>query len=210
MLKTNTVLVLAPHTDDGEFGCGGTIAKLIKNGSRVICVSFSAAETSVLPEFPRDILRTESRKAAMSLGVKKADCIVLDFEVRTMPENRQLILDKMIKLRKLYEPDSVFLPSTNDTHQDHLVIANEGFRAFKSSNMFAYEVPWNNLNFTTSCFVELDKETLQAKVNSLKMYKSQQHRPYANQKFIESLAMVRGVQINKEYAECFEVIRGIL
>ena len=29
------VLILAPHTDDGEFGCGGTIAKHIENGDSV-------------------------------------------------------------------------------------------------------------------------------------------------------------------------------
>lgn len=210
MLEPKVVLVLAPHTDDGEFGCGGTISKLIKNGSRVISVAFSAAETSVLPEFPRDILRIESKKAALSLGIKENDCLILDYEVRTMPENRQLILDSMIEIRKEYNPDLVFLPSNNDTHQDHLTIANEGFRAFKNSNMLAYEVPWNNLNFTTSCFVELDEEMIEAKVKALSMYESQKHRAYANKKFIESLAIVRGTQINKSYAECFEAVRVIL
>ncbi len=27
------VLVLAPHTDDGEFGCGGSIARFLMEGS---------------------------------------------------------------------------------------------------------------------------------------------------------------------------------
>ena len=35
------VLVLAPHTDDGELGCGGTIARFVEEGrinvSRVAC-----------------------------------------------------------------------------------------------------------------------------------------------------------------------------
>lgn len=39
-----TVLVLAPHTDDGEFGCGGSIAKFVRQGARVVYVAFSAAE----------------------------------------------------------------------------------------------------------------------------------------------------------------------
>ncbi len=29
------VLVLAPHTDDGEFGAGGTIARLVEGGAEV-------------------------------------------------------------------------------------------------------------------------------------------------------------------------------
>ena len=28
-------LVLAPHTDDGELGCGGTVARLLEEGSEV-------------------------------------------------------------------------------------------------------------------------------------------------------------------------------
>jgi LmbE family N-acetylglucosaminyl deacetylase len=33
-----TVLVLSPHTDDGEFGCGGTIAKMVEQGKKsVLC-----------------------------------------------------------------------------------------------------------------------------------------------------------------------------
>ena len=42
------ILILAPHTDDGEFGCGGTIAKLIEAGAEVHYAAFSACEQSVL------------------------------------------------------------------------------------------------------------------------------------------------------------------
>ena len=65
------VLVLAPHTDDGEFGCGGTIARLIKEGVEVHYVAFSACEQSVLPQFPSDILITELGEATNVLGIKK-------------------------------------------------------------------------------------------------------------------------------------------
>ena len=47
---SKTVLVLAPHTDDGEFGCGGSIAHFVKTGYRVVYVAFSAAEQSVITE----------------------------------------------------------------------------------------------------------------------------------------------------------------
>ena len=45
-------LVLAPHTDDGEFGCGGTMARLVEAGSDVRYVAFSIATRS-LPEGSR-------------------------------------------------------------------------------------------------------------------------------------------------------------
>jgi LmbE family N-acetylglucosaminyl deacetylase len=204
------VLILAPHTDDGEFGCGGTIARYIEEGIRVIYVAFSAAEQSVLPHLPRDMLRTEVRQATAQLGIADEDCLVLDFEVRRFPEQRQKILDKMLELEKKYKPDMVFLPSTNDTHQDHQTIAQEGFRAFKRTTMLGYEVPWNNLEFRTSCFIDISRKHLKIKTQALSMYQSQKHRNYAHEEFIRSLALTRGVQIGKQYAEAFEVVRWVI
>ena len=204
------ILILAPHTDDGEFGCGGTIARYIEEGMRVIYVAFSAAEQSVLPHLPRDILRTEVRKATTKLGISGEDCLVLDFEVRRFPEQRQRILDEMLELERKYKPEIVFLPSTNDTHQDHQTIAQEGFRAFKRTTMLGYEVPWNNLEFKTSCFVDISEKHLEIKKQALSMYQSQKYRNYANEEFIRSLALIRGVQIGKQYAEAFEVVRWVI
>ena len=68
------ILVLAPHTVDGEFGCGGTIGKLINQGDRVVYIVFSAAEQSELPRLPhlpRDILRKDVLFATSSLEIKK-------------------------------------------------------------------------------------------------------------------------------------------
>jgi N-acetylglucosamine malate deacetylase 1 len=204
------ILVLAPHTDDGEFGCGGTIAKFVKQGARVMYVAFSAAEQSVPDGMPRDILRTEVKKATQTLGLSSDDCVVLNFEVRRFPEQRQQILDAMIKINREFSPEAVFLPSVNDTHQDHNVVAQEGFRAYKRTTMLGYEVPWNNLEFRTSCFVELDEEALQAKIRALDCYDSQKHRNYANEEFVRSLAVMRGVQIGKRYAEAFDVFRWVM
>lgn len=202
-------MILAPHTDDGEFGCGGTIAKLINQGYHAVYVAFSAAEQSVLPQFPKDILRHEVKEAIKCLGIEEEDCLVLNFSVRCFPEQRQQILDEMIKLGKEYQPEMVFLPSPHDTHQDHLVIAQEGFRAFKKTTMLGYEVPWNNLEFKTSCFYVLNESELSDKIAALQCYKSQQHRSYATEEFVRSLAITRGTQIGQRYAEVFEIIRMI-
>jgi LmbE family N-acetylglucosaminyl deacetylase len=200
-------LVLAPHTDDGEFGCGGTIAKLTGEGHRVLYAAFSAAEQSVLPQYPPDILRHEVKDATKALGIYREDCLVLDFHVRNFPAQRQDILEEMVRLNKEYAPEMVFMPSLYDTHQDHAVIAGEGFRAFKKTTLFGYEVPWNNLVFKTSSFFALTERELQTKGNALKCYLSQQHRDYATEEFVRGLAVMRGTQVGQRYAEAFEVIR---
>jgi N-acetylglucosamine malate deacetylase 1 len=203
------VLVLAPHTDDGEFGCGATIAWLISQGAEVYYAAFSACEQSVLPQFPSDILVTEVKEATQVLGIKPENLILYKYDVRTFSYNRQLILDDILILKRDIDPDLVFIPSLQDIHQDHATIALEAVRAFKFTSILSYELPWNNFNFATTYFVKLEEEFINVKVEALKKYKSQAHRTYANEEFIRSLARIRGVQINTRYAEVFEVIRLI-
>lgn len=206
-VKFKKVLVLAPHTDDGELGCGGTISKLIENGSEVYYAAFSACQQSVLPQFASDILITEVKAATKTLGIKPGNLLLFDYEVRTFNYHRQAILDDILKLKKQIDPDLVFMPSVNDIHQDHFTVANEGVRAFKWSTILCYELPWNNFNFNTSCFFSLEDSHVQKKMDALSEYKSQMHRPYANAEFIRGLAKTRGVQSGNNYAETFEIIR---
>ena len=203
------ILVLAPHTDDGEFGCGGTINKLVEEGNEVYYVAFSACEQSVLSKYPSDILITEVKAATKVLGIKPENLILLKYRVRTFNYKRQEILDDIIKIREKIKPDLVFIPSLNDLHQDHKTIADEALRAFKFTSIFSYEMPWNNISFNTTCFYKLSSKNIQIKIDALKKYESQAHRPYANSEFIKSLATVRGVQVNTTFAETFEVLRLI-
>ena len=73
-----------------------------------------------------------------------------------------------------------------------------------------YELIWNNLTFNTQCFVKLDEEHLQTKIQALREYKSQGRRDYLSDDFIRSLARARGVQVGSKYAEAFEVVRLFL
>lgn len=204
------ILVLAPHTDDGELGAGGFISLLVEQGAEVHYAAFSSAEESVPDGYPRDILKIEVINATSRLGIKPDNVYVYGYVVRKLNYHRQDILDDLIALRKRVEFDLILMPSLSDIHQDHRVIAEEGLRAFKNNTIFGYELIWNNLTFNTTAFIHLSERHVEAKILSLGEYKSQGCRSYMSRKFIESLAVTRGVQIGAEYAECFEVIRLIL
>ncbi len=210
-IKQNSkILILAPHTDDGELGCGGSISKFITEGHEIFYVAFSICTRSLPPEMDPQTLAIEVSKATSILGIKKENLILFDFDVRKFKEFRQDILEEMIKLKNSINPDIVFVPSPTDIHQDHQVISEEGLRAFKTSSVLGYEMPWNNVTFNTRSFVRLDKNQLEKKIQSLNEYKSQSNRTYLSSEFILSLALVRGVQIGHKYAEAFEVIRWII
>jgi len=211
MLKNkNKILILAPHTDDGELGCGGTIAKLIEEGKEVYYAAFSTAEESLDSKLPKNILEIEVKRATKKLGIKKKNLFIFKNEVRKLNYVRQDILEELILLKKKINPDIIFMPTINDIHQDHHTIANEGLRAFKYRTILGYELIWNNISFNTTAFVTLNENHIQLKSNALREYKSQKNRAYMSQEFIFSLARTRGVQIGKKYAESFEVIRWVI
>jgi len=206
----SNVLVLAPHTDDGEFGCGGTMARLIESGVTVTYAAFSTAAKSVPEGFPKDVLQHEVRAATSLLGIDEAHLKVYDFEVRTFPQMRQEILEEMIVLQQELKPDCVMMPALIDLHQDHKTIAEEGLRAFKRTTVLAYEIPWNNLNFSHQAYVALEQRHVDKKVRALACYESQGHRNYTNEDYIRNVALTRGIDVGLDFAEVFEVYRWIL
>ncbi len=210
MREPQRVLVLAPHTDDGEFGCGATIAKLVATGSEVYYVAFSSASKSVPKGLPANILVTEVNQATKVLGIKPDHLIIYDFEVRDLPAHRQEVLDKMIQLKKELMPKLVFMPLPDDLHQDHRTVALEGLRAFKMTSVLGYELPWNNMTFNTQGFSIVSDDHLKTKIQALQCYESQKFRYYANSEFVRSLAITRGTQIGARYAEAFEVLRWVI
>lgn len=200
---------LGAHTDD-EFGCSGSIARLIEQGCDVHYAAFSSCEESVPEGFPRDALAHECRNAATKLGIAAERWRLYSFRVRHFPEHRQAILEELVRLRSECEPDLVLLPASSDIHQDHQVICQEGLRAFKHATVLGYELPMNTISFNHVCFVRLEERHLESKVGSLACYESQRFRSYTEPEFIRGLARVRGVQAGVELAEAFEVMRWVL
>ncbi|MDF1694592.1 MAG: PIG-L family deacetylase [Saprospiraceae bacterium] len=199
---------MAPHIDDAEFGCGGTISRLIEHGSRIHYLAFSDCKESIPEHLPSDILRTELEASVQSLKISSYD--VLDFPVRHFDRHRQSILQKMVDVRQALNPDLVFTPSRSDIHQDHQVITNESLRAFKHCTILGYELPWNCLSLSSDTIITLSEEHLKNKIEAIQCYDSQAHRIYHNAEYIKALAMTRGLRINKAYAEPFEMIRLII
>jgi len=205
-------MVLAPHTDDGELGCGGTIAKLSGEGKEVFYAAFCLYSKALPKAFSSNTLELECRKATAVLGIPPSRLILSNsnYEVRELPQVRQQILEELLKLNKEIQPEMVLLPAASDIHQDHQVIHQEGMRAFKNTTFAGYELPWNNYSIRTNFFVRISETDLAKKIESLKAYESQADKNYMSPDFIRSLAKVRGVQANSLYAEAFEIYKWMV
>jgi N-acetylglucosamine malate deacetylase 1 len=209
MFDPRKILVLAPHTDDGELGCGGTIARFCAEKREVHYAAFSLCKKSLAAGMPEDTLERECKAAVRHLGMDAGKLMFYDFEVRDFSQKRQEILEELVSLNKYIRPDLVFIPASSDIHQDHQVIHTEAQRAFKTSSVFGYELPWNHNRFESALFIKLSPEFIEKKVKAIQTYASQSHRNYMQEEFVRSLGKVRGVQCNAEYAEAYEVYRMI-
>jgi len=208
-INKEKALFLSPHTDDVELGCGGTIARLLDEGTDIYVAVFSTAEASLPKDLPKDTLKIEFLAAMTSFGIPKSNLIIYDYPVRRLSYYRQDILENIVSLHQEIQPDIIFLPSIQDKHQDHQVLHGEGVRAFRDCSIFAYELPWNHTVFSTQAFVTLQYKHIEKKWEALQKYQSQMalNRRYFSREFIESLARVRGVQVNADWAESFEIVK---
>jgi LmbE family N-acetylglucosaminyl deacetylase len=204
------ILVLAPHIDDGELGCGGAVARFIAEGREVFQAAFSPAVKSLPEGFPPDALINEWKSAAAVLGIPNQNLVRYDFPVREFPARRQEILEVLVELRRELKPDLVLLPAPEDVHQDHHTITAEGIRAFKQVSIIGYELPWNNLHLHNSSFITLEEEHVRRKAEAMACYHSQAHRFYCREEFITSLARARGAQIGVAWAELFSTVRLVI
>lgn len=207
------LLVVSPHTDDGELGCGASIVKYLEQDKEVYYLALTACENTIPEGFPRDALKKECYEATGILGIPGANVTIENFENKHFPRQRDDIFETLETVRADISPDLVFIPTLADTHQDHHTVAREALRAFRRKNtIVAYEEPWNIITMTTTAFSPVERRHLDLKLKALDCYVSQsfQRRGYFDAGYIESLAKTRGVQINCKYAEAFEIVRLIM
>jgi LmbE family N-acetylglucosaminyl deacetylase len=209
LISPRRVLVLAPHTDDAELGCGATMVRWIDEGAEVFTAVFSSAEASLPAGSAPGRLRRECALALDQIGVPAENRFLFDYPVREFGYRRQDVLEDMVRLSREVGPDVVLTPAGADLHQDHAVIHQESLRAFRHGTLMGYELPWNHITFSTHAFVVLTEDHLLRKWKALAQYASQLElgRPYFRYEAVEAMARVRGMQVRSEYAEAYEMIR---
>lgn len=204
----SNILFLSPHPDDIELGCGATIAKLIQDKHKVYVAIFSDCTKSIVSDakIHNPILK-ENINSLSYLGIENNNIYYYNYEVREFSSFRQNILEDLVLLKKNINPDVIFIPCTNDKHQDHQVISNEAIRCFKNiSTIYGYQLLWNLSIVYTNCIFELDEDLINKKINALKYYESQKMKSYFNEEYIKSMAKIFGLNTKHGFAESFEII----
>jgi LmbE family N-acetylglucosaminyl deacetylase len=123
------VLIIVAHPDDAEAGAGGTVAKLVTQGSEVSFVIVTNGHTGSSDRtMTRDrlasIREAEQREAARTLGVSHVE--FLGYNDAEVEDTHSLRLDITRQIRK-WRPDLVITQSPHRTdnlfasHRDHRI-----------------------------------------------------------------------------------------
>lgn len=110
-------MCIGAHPDDVEMGMGGTVAKLVREGARVVVVDLTDGEPT--PQGTPERRAQESARAAEVLGVER----------RTLSQPNRYLFDtvqariELAQVIREFRPKTLFIPYAEDAHPDHIAAA---------------------------------------------------------------------------------------
>jgi len=200
------LLAIGAHPDDIEFGCAGTLAKYSKKGNDVHLLVVADGGMGGDPK----ARKKEQEISAEIMGAKellwggyKDTLIVFD----------KPLIDLLEGFLRNVNPSLVLVNYPEDTHQDHVRLANAAVSATRyTPKVIFYETP-TSIGFNPLIFADIE-ETLEKKVKCLEAHASQFHKTHIPGSNIVDIAIAtarfRGTQARVTLAEGFAPLRYFL
>jgi LmbE family N-acetylglucosaminyl deacetylase len=219
------ILVVVAHPDDEVLGCGGTIARLVKEGYEAFTLILGEGVTS--RGEGRDQRRQEKELAALKkqmaaankvLGVKRV--FSYGFPDNLFDSLPLLDIVKGVeKAVKAVKPALIFTHHQNDLNVDHRITFQAVLTACRPlqgspvkqicafETLSSTEWSWPN-DFRPNYYINIT-DVLSEKVKAMNCYRSET-RPWPHPRSgqaIKALAAKRGSEAGMKNAEAFEIIR---
>jgi len=195
------ILCLGAHCDDIEIGCGGTILQLVH--------AYPELEVDWVVFSSNPARKREAAKAARLFlnGCATSRVRILGFRDSYFPSERKKIKDTVQKIKEQTSPDVIFTHFRHDLHQDHRIINELTWNAFRAHLILEYEIPKYDGDLgSPNLFVSLDESTCRAKVkNILDAFSSQSAKAWFTEDTFRALLRIRGIESGgtKKFAEAF-------
>lgn len=206
------VVVLCAHPDDEVLGCGGWIAKLVRD-EHPVSVIFTTDGVRHPPA--RIDNRPDAFEALGVLGVDRDDVRFLGLPM--MRSDGQVLRDYTPELEPLVkDADLLIVPSKDDLNVDHVFAYNLGLiccRPIKRQvKIVSMEIlsssEWGDTPFQPNLYVDISA-TLELKIAALSRY-TNEAMEYPHPRSPEGLrikAQQRGLEVGYRYAEAFKIVR---
>ncbi len=207
-VRFERALFAGAHLDDVEFGCGASVAGWAESGCDIRFLTLTQKNRNAAGEVQlvRDV--EEPMQAARVLGVPDECVWIEDLDGQILQYQAQAVREVLLRVRREFDPEIVFVPAADDIHQDHRVVYEEAMRIFRERTVVGFEIVRSSLAFRPNLFVEVNAVNLHKKAEAILCYKSQLEQSagyYFNADIIEGQARFRGGQCGKKLAEAFEV-----
>lgn len=192
------VLCLGAHSDDVEIGAGATVLRILREAPNVEMkwVCFSGNEK-----------RHDEARASADLFLKHAatKSLVLHSFTDTLFPAQHVEIKKQFEALKPFDPDLVLTHYRDDRHQDHRTISELTWNAFRSHQIWEYEIPkWDGDLIQPNLYVPVESDLLDAKLHGLMTaFGTQRAKHWFDEETFRGLARIRGLESNARYAEAF-------
>lgn len=211
------ILGVGSHFDDLELSAGGTLAKFIKAGHEVF---INVVANSFYTSYNGKILRNnyQSKKEGFcgltTLGIKKVNIKNLEFITKEVPFNVHVI-EAINKSIDLIKPDLIITHHPYaESHPDHINTAKSTLAAARRCNTIwcfepLYPSKVSSIPFKPVKYIDIS-EFMNVKIESLKQHVSQWEKYPDWESLVRSLGRVRGIEMQTEFGESFEIIKDSL
>lgn len=191
------VLALGAHADDIEIGAGATLLRLAAERPVVIHAAVFSATSQ---------RQDEARASAAALF---ADAVSYELELHDMresffPDQWAAVKERVGTLTE-FEPDVIFTHRQEDRHQDHRVLGELTWQAFRNSMILQYEIPKFEGDLgQPNAYVPIDEGLLARKIEILtSSFVSQADKQWFDADTFRGLARIRGIECGEPWAEAF-------
>jgi LmbE family N-acetylglucosaminyl deacetylase len=202
-----SVLCLGAHSDDIEIGAGGTLLAWIARGVLLDvhwCVLSAPGQ--------RGEEAAASARAFLE-GAARTTVELKEFRDGYFPVEREAIKSWMQELSQRVRPDIVLTHKEDDAHQDHRLVRELAWNAFRDHLMLEYEIPkWDGDLGRANLYVPLPASLMERKLALLHAhFATQRGKDWFDAETFRSLARLRGMECRapERYAEGF-VARKLL
>jgi LmbE family N-acetylglucosaminyl deacetylase len=198
------VLLVGAHPDDIELGAGALVHHILPF-SEVLCVTLSDNQKN--PQLKNVVNELYDSMAA--LGVHKDKVLVEQFTTREFPAVRQEILEYLLKLRREFKPEVVFVHSKQDIHQDHNVVTDEALRAYRGTSVLGFDVVRSSYGFFPHFLVEVSEADVEKKIEALSKYSTYADKYYFDPALLRATMVRHGALAEVPFAEGFDILRVV-
>lgn len=202
------VLCIGAHCDDIEIGCGGALLQLQKTTDtlRIDWVVLTGdADRNAETALAHELLIEPAHRGELVFG---------GFPDSRLPTTYGGLKDFFGKLRTRFQPDLIFCHEKNDAHQDHRLVNEMVWGAFRDHLILEYEiVKWDGGLTTPNTYVPLEREIVDRKLDVLmRAYGTQRSKDWFTPETFLAMTRIRGVECRAPsgHAEGFFVRKVVL